>query len=526
MKYEHDVLIIGAGTAGLTAALRLADHLKVAVICKAKLGDGSSLYAQGGIAAVMDDDDTYESHIQDTLKAGAGLCNEEAVRHTVTNAKGCIEWLVKQGVEFNLENEFEGKKQFHLTLEGGHSRRRILHSHDATGKAVQTTLSRLTKAHKNINIFENHNVIDLIKYKQECIGAYVFNTHTNKVETFEAKATVLATGGASRAYAYSTNPVVSSGDGIAMSYRAGCRVANMEFNQFHPTCLYHPKGKALLLSEALRGEGAVLQLADGSSFMDKYHELADLAPRDIVARAIDNEIKKRGIHCVYLNISHRPKEFIIKHFPTIYKQMLTFDIDITKDPIPVVPAAHYTCGGVMVDEYARTDITGLYAAGEVTYTGLHGANRMASNSLLECLVYAFSASDHILKSIGSFITPKSILDWDDRLVNEAEDNILIPHNWVELKGSMWNYMGIVRSDLRLERASKRIQLIKEEVYEHYSKYKITSNLLELRNLILVAELMIRSAKRRKESRGLHYTQDFPNKDERFLKPTVINPKAY
>ena len=526
MKHKYDVLIIGTGTAGLTAAIRLAGKFKIAVICKAKLGEGSSLYAQGGIAAVMDENDSIESHIQDTLKAGAGICNEAAVRHTVENAKDCIEWLVNQGVHFNLDDEFKDKNHFHLTLEGGHSFRRILHAHDATGKEVQTSLVTQAQNNKNISIFEEYNVVDLIKYRQECVGAYVLNTKTNQIETFQAKATILATGGASRVYAYSTNPVVSSGDGIAMAYRAGCRVANMEFNQFHPTCLYHPKGKALLLSEALRGEGAILKLPDGSQFMHKYHEKAELAPRDIVARSIDHQIKKLGIPCVYLDISHKPSDFIKSHFPTIYKKMLTFDIDITKAPIPVVPAAHYTCGGVMVDQYARTDIVGLYAAGEVTYTGLHGANRMASNSLLECLVYAFSAADDIQKNFHNFIEPKQILDWDDGLVTESDDEILILNNWVELKGSMWNYMGIVRSDVRLDRAAKRIQMIKEEVYEYYSNYKIKSNLLELRNLILVAELMIRSARRRKESRGLHYTQDFPKKDNRFLKPTVIQPKAY
>jgi L-aspartate oxidase len=526
MKHKHDVLIIGAGTAGLTAALRLADYLSIAVICKAKLGEGSSLYAQGGIAAVMDEQDSVESHIQDTLTAGAGLCDEAAVRHTVEHARSCIEWLVNQGVQFNLDEEFKDKKHFHLTLEGGHSFRRILHAHDATGREIQTTLAKKIQEHKNISVYEYYNVVDLIKYRQECVGAYVLNTQTNQVETFQAKATLLATGGASRVYSYSTNPAVSSGDGIAMAYRAGCRVANMEFNQFHPTCLYHPKGKALLLSEALRGEGAILKLPDGTPFMHKYHEKGELAPRDIVARAIDHQIKKLGIPCVYLDISHKPADFIKEHFPTIYKQMLKYEIDITKDPIPVVPAAHYTCGGVMVDEYARTDIPGLYGAGEATYTGLHGANRMASNSLLECLVYSFSAADDILRNINHFIDPKSILDWDDGLVKESDDEILILNNWVELKGSMWNYMGIVRSNIRLERAAKRIQMIKEEVHDYYSNYTIKNNLLELRNLILVAELMIRSAKRRQESRGLHYTQDFPDRDDRFLKPTIIKPKAY
>ncbi|MDC0535496.1 L-aspartate oxidase [Francisellaceae bacterium] len=526
MKHKHDVLIIGAGTAGLTAALRLADYLSIAVICKAKLGEGSSLYAQGGIAAVMDEQDSVESHIQDTLTAGAGLCDEDAVRHTVEHARGCIEWLVDQGVQFNLDEEFNDKKHFHLTLEGGHSFRRILHAHDATGREIQTTLAKKIQQHKNITVYEYYNVVDLIKYRQECVGAYVLNTQSNKVETFQAKATLLATGGASRVYSYSTNPAVSSGDGIAMAYRAGCRVANMEFNQFHPTCLYHPKGKALLLSEALRGEGAILKLPDGTPFMHKYHEKGELAPRDIVARAIDHQIKKLGIPCVYLDISHKPADFIKEHFPTIYKQMLKYEIDITNDPIPVVPAAHYTCGGVMVDEYARTDIPGLYGAGEATYTGLHGANRMASNSLLECLVYSFSAADDILRNINHFIDPKSILDWDDGLVKESDDEILILNNWVELKGSMWNYMGIVRSNIRLERAAKRIQMIKEEVHDYYSNYTIKNNLLELRNLILVAELMIRSAKRRQESRGLHYTQDFPDRDDRFLKPTIIKPKAY
>ncbi len=520
MEHHTDVLIIGAGTAGLTAALELAEKAKVTILCKSTLGEGSSLYAQGGIAAVMGEGDSLESHIQDTLIAGDGLCNEKAVRFTVEHAKEGIEWLISQGVSFTVDSS--DNSTYHLTQEGGHSYRRILHAADATGKEVQTTLVSLAKAHKNISIYEHCNVVDLICHHRKCVGAYVLNIKTKKVETFVAKATILATGGASRVYQYSTNPVVSSGDGIAIAYRAGCKVANLEFNQFHPTCLYHPKAGSFLLSEALRGEGAYL-IANNKRFMLEIDSRAELAPRDIVARAIDFQMKKYGLECVYLDMRHKSKAFITSHFPMIYQSLLKYGFDLTKDQIPVVPAAHYTCGGVMVDQHARTDITGLYAAGEVTYTGLHGANRMASNSLLECLVYAKAAAEDITNQLNDWTLERDLPKWDDALVEDSEEEVFIHHNWKELRRFMWDFMGIVRSNKRLARASNRINLLRQEVFEYYSDFTITSDLLELRNLVLVAELMVESAKRRKESRGLHYTLDYKCKDKRYLKPTIIRP---
>ena len=525
MQHKIDVLIVGAGTAGLTSALKLADAYKIAVICKTNLGDGSSFYAQGGIAAVMDEGDSCDLHIQDTLISGDGLCDEAAVRFTVENAKESIEWLIDQGVRFTKgDPDYDGNQPYHLTREGGHSYRRIIHADDATGKAVQTTLTSLVRAHKNIAVYEDYNVVDVIKDDQRCVGAYALNEKSKKVETFVAKATILATGGSSRAYMYSTNPVVSSGDGIAIAYRAGCLVANMEFNQFHPTSLYHPAGSSFLLSEALRGEGAYLRLPTGERFMDRFDERAELAPRDIVARAIDYEMKRLGVSHVNLDISHKPKDFIIMYFPTIYETLLELGIDITKEPIPVVPAAHYTCGGVMVDERARTDLEGLYAAGEVTYTGLHGANRMASNSLLECLVYAAAASEDIKQNLSNISPISEIKPWDEAQVSDSDEEVFILHNWQELRWILWNYMGIVRSDRRLERATRRIDILKKEVFEYYSDFKLTGDLLELRNLVLVGELMVKSAKKRKESRGLHYTLDYPNHDLNYLKPTVIKPR--
>ncbi|WP_116963649.1 L-aspartate oxidase [Fastidiosibacter lacustris] len=521
MLDEIDVIVIGAGTAGLTAALNLADSCKVAILCKSALGDGSSLYAQGGIAAVMDKGDSLESHIQDTLIAGDSLCDKEAVRFTVENAKSCVEWLINQGVNFTLDSKHEN--YYHLTMEGGHSYRRILHAADATGKEVQTTLTTLIKNNKNIQVFEYYNVVDLILQQQRCVGAYALNLKTNKIETFSARAIVLASGGASRVYQYSTNPVVSSGDGIAIAYRAGCRVANLEFNQFHPTCLYHPKAGSFLLSEALRGEGAYLRLPNGKRFMPQIDERAELAPRDIVARAIDLQMKKYGLECVYLDITHKSPEFIQTHFPMIYEELLKYGFDLTKDQIPVVPAAHYTCGGIMVDSKARTDIVGLYAAGEVTYTGLHGANRMASNSLLECLVYAFAAAKDIKRKLLEFDKIINLPAWDDALVQDSDEAIFIRHNWKEVRRCMWDYVGIVRSNKRLQRAMNRIKLLRQEVYDYYSDFTVTADLLELRNLVLVAELMIESAMRRKESRGLHYTLDYKQKDPRFLKPTILHP---
>ncbi len=521
MLEQTDVLIVGAGTAGLTAALNLADDCNVAILCKSALGEGSSLYAQGGIAAVMDKGDSLEAHIEDTLIAGDGLCDKAAVRFTVENAKSCVEWLIDQGVHFTLDSEHEN--YYHLTMEGGHSYRRILHAADATGKEVQTTLTVLVKNHPNITVYEYYNVVDLILQQQRCVGAYALNLKSNKIETFSARAVVLASGGASRVYQYSTNPVVSSGDGIAIAYRAGCRVANLEFNQFHPTCLYHAQAGSFLLSEALRGEGAYLRLPNGKRFMPEIDERAELAPRDVVARAIDLQMKKYGLECVYLDITHKPEAFIKEHFPMIYESLLKYGLDLTKDQIPVVPAAHYTCGGVMVDDKARTDVVGLYAAGEVTYTGLHGANRMASNSLLECLVYAFAAANDIKQNLSKLMPMSDIPRWDDALVTDSDEEIFIRHNWREIRRCMWDFMGIVRSNKRLERAMHRIKLLRQEVFDYYSDFTVTADLLELRNLVLVAELMVESAMRRKESRGLHFTLDYKQKDPRFLKPTILHP---
>ncbi len=526
----YDTLIIGSGGAGLSLALRLADHARVLVLSKVSLNSGSTYHAQGGISAVLDADDSIESHIKDTLKAGAGLCNLEAVHLTVSHGKENIEWLKKQGVEFTEEQSTDGKKSLHLNREGGHSHRRIVHTADATGKAVSQTLVDRALEHPNISLLENQNVIDLIiSHKQDVTrrriqGVYVLDTLTNKVKSIAVKTVVLATGGASKVYLYSTNPHISTGDGIALAWRAGCRISNMEFMQFHPTCLFHPEGRSFLISEAVRGEGGKLILPDGSAFMQKYDPQKELAPRDIVARAIDNEIKKHGIDCVYLDISHKPADFIKHHFPTIYRQCLSLDIDITQQPIPVVPAAHYTCGGVLTDLHARTDIPGLYAVGEVACTGLHGANRMASNSLLECLVFAETAAVDIAAKLADIPEPEAIIEWDESRVSDSDEEIVVSHNWDELRQFMWDYVGIVRTNKRLSRAMHRLEILKQEIAEYYGNFRVTSDLLELRNLVIVAELIIRSAQHRKESRGLHYTNDYPEPDD--SKPaqnTVLSP---
>lgn len=527
----YDVLVIGSGGAGLSLALRLADQARILVLSKVSLNSGSTYHAQGGISAVLDANDSIESHIEDTLKAGAGLCNPEIVRTTVLQGKKNIEWLKKQGVEFTEKKSKNGKKTFHLNREGGHSHRRIVHTADATGKAVSLSLTERAQNHPNISLLENHNAIDLIIDNTSASvssvkGAYVLDTLTKEVKSIAAKTVVLATGGASKVYLYSTNPDVSTGDGIALAWRAGCRISNMEFMQFHPTCLFHPKERSFLISEAVRGEGGKLVLPNGSSFMHHYDKQKELAPRDIVARAIDNEIKKHGIDCVYLDISHQPAKFICQHFPTIYEQCLSLDIDITQDPIPVVPAAHYTCGGVLTDIDAHTDIRGLYAIGEVACTGLHGANRMASNSLLECLVFAERAAADISKTLLEYHQPIAVPDWDESQVSDSNEEVVVAHNWDELRLFMWDYVGIVRSNKRLGRAMHRLDILKEEIAEYYGKYRVTSDLLELRNLVIVAELIIRSAQHRKESRGLHYTQDYPEMDN--SKPaenTILYPKT-
>ncbi|WP_194866842.1 L-aspartate oxidase [Pseudoalteromonas sp. PPB1] len=525
VQHQTDVIIVGSGAAGLSLALSLANTCRVTVLSKGELREGSTLYAQGGIAAVFDKkNDSIESHVDDTLAAGAGLCDREAVHYTASNAKQCLKWLIEQGVPFDMEFDSKGRERFHLTREGGHSHRRILHAADATGKAVQSTLIERVQEHPNILLLEQYNAIDLITQStsgQKVVhGLYVFNRRANRVETVTAKFVALATGGASKVYLYTSNPDVSSGDGIAMAWRAGCRVANMEFNQFHPTSLYHPELQNFLITEAMRGEGALLRRPDGTRFMPDFDDREELAPRDVVARAIDYEMKRLGANCVYLDISHKDKDFIIEHFPTIYAKCLSVGLDITKEPIPVVPAAHYTCGGVMTDFNGLTDISNLYAIGEVAYTGLHGANRMASNSLLECIVFAHAAAKDILAKIDIQPEPPELPEWDESQVSDSDEEVVITHNWHELRLFMWDYVGIVRSTKRLERALRRVELLQQEIQEYYSHFRVSNNLLELRNLVQVAELIIRSALARKESRGLHYTLDFPDSAET-TEPTIL-----
>ncbi|PCD86178.1 L-aspartate oxidase [Vibrio mediterranei] len=529
---EHlcDVLVIGSGAAGLSLALRVAERAKVIVLSKGPRSEGATYYAQGGIAAVFDETDSIESHVNDTNIAGAGLCEQDTVQFIAENAKECVQWLIDGGVPFDqVETAKDEEPRYHLTREGGHSHRRILHAADATGMAMQTTLQDNVNSHPNIEIFERYNALDLITEdkvggdKDKVVGAYIWNRNKEHVETVRAKFVVLATGGASKVYQYTSNPDVSSGDGIAMAWRSGCRVANLEFNQFHPTCLFHPDARNFLLTEALRGEGAYLKRPDGTRFMPDFDEREELAPRDVVARAIDFEMKRLGADCMYLDISHKPEEFIIKHFPTIHMRLQDLGIDMTKEPIPIVPAAHYTCGGVMVDKSGKTDLEQLYAIGEVSYTGLHGANRMASNSLLECVVYAWAAANDILEKFDDAALVDGLPAWDESQVSCSDEEVIIQHNWHELRLFMWDYMGIVRTDKRLERALRRIQMLQQETHEYYSNFKVSNNLLELRNLLQVAELMVRCAMQRKESRGLHYTLDYPD----MLKnsgPTILSPQ--
>lgn len=532
MNKQHscDVLIIGSGAAGLSLALHLAKNADVVILSKALVNAGSTYYAQGGIAAVFDENDSIDSHVSDTLIAGAGLCDEDIVQYTAENAKSCLEWLINQGVDFDQEEPKNGDVKYHLTREGGHSHRRILHSTDATGKAIQTTLVDRVKQNTRIRLFERYNAIDLVcsdnndEAKKRCIGAYIWNRNSEKVESIFAHKTILATGGASKVYQYTSNPDVASGDGIAMAWRAGCRVANMEFNQFHPTCLFHAEAGTFLLTEALRGEGAILRRPDGSRFMPSFDERAELAPRDIVARAIDFEMKRLGADCMYLDISHRPADFIKQHFPTIYEKTLKLGIDITKQPMPIVPAAHYTCGGVMINKQGQTDIHNLYAIGEVAYTGLHGANRLASNSLLECLVFAQAAAIEIEQSLTTTQKYISLPEWDESRVIDSDEEVVIQHNWHELRLFMWDYVGIVRTTKRLERALHRVELLQKEIDDYYQNFRVSNNLLELRNLVQVAELIIKCAMERKESRGLHYTLDYPNLDEN-AQTTILSPKS-
>ncbi|HEC30131.1 MAG TPA: L-aspartate oxidase [Gammaproteobacteria bacterium] len=515
---HFDVMIIGSGAAGLSMALRLDRGIRIAILSKTLISDGSSLYAQGGVAAVMDSGDSFDSHIEDTLKAGAGLCNPDIVRHTVEKGPEAINWLIDNNVPFTLVDAAHPDSGYHLTREGGHSHRRVIHAADATGKAIENTLEQQVRGRDNIRIFENHIAIDIITANKlglkdnHCYGAYVLNRNSKKIEVFKSPFVVLACGGASKVYLYTSNPDTSTGDGIAMAWRAGCRVANMEFNQFHPTCLYHPDAKSFLVTEALRGEGARLLLPDGTQFMQNFDPRAELASRDIVAHAIDHEMKRLGAECVYLDIRHKPKEFIQHHFPTIYSRCLEFGYDLSLQPVPVVPAAHYTCGGVVTDISGKTDIDGLYAIGETAFTGLHGANRMASNSLLECLVFAASAAEDINHKYRQIATLPELPDWDESRVTDSDEEVVVSHNWDELRRFMWDYVGIVRTNKRLQRAKSRIDLLLHEINEYYGNFRITNDLIELRNLALVASLIIRSAQTRQESRGLHYTLDYPDMD--------------
>ncbi|WJW76131.1 L-aspartate oxidase [Thiohalobacter sp. IOR34] len=528
-QQTFDVLVIGSGAAGLRLALELAGNGPVAVLAKGRLTDGSSFRAQGGISAVLAPDDSFESHVQDTLNAGAGLCHPEVVRFTVEQGPAAIHWLIDLGVNFTRDAEAGGEAGYHLTREGGHSHRRVIHAADATGQVLETALIEAARRHPNISLFERHIAIDLITRSklglpgQRCLGAYVLDRDAGRVEALAARCVVLATGGASKVYLYTSNPDTATGDGIAMAWRAGCRVANLEFNQFHPTCLYHPKAKSFLITEAVRGEGGRLLLPDGEPFMQRFDPRGELAPRDIVARAIDHEMKRLGVDHVLLDISHRPADFVREHFPTVYQRCLAYGIDITREPIPVVPAAHYTCGGVMTDIHGRTDIPGLYAIGETTHTGLHGANRLASNSLLECLVFGQAAGRHIRQELPRLEAPPELPPWDESRVTDSDEEVVVSHNWDELRRFMWDYVGIVRTDKRLERALRRVELLQHEIHEYYSNFRVTNDLIELRNLVQVAELIIRSAQSRKESRGLHYTLDYPQTDSGQARDTVLVP---
>jgi len=510
---NSDVLIVGSGAAGLTAALNLAETHKVAVIAKGALGEGATGRAQGGIAAVLEEGDSFEAHINDTMIAGAGLNDPEVVEHVVEAAPRAIQHLIELGVPFATEGN-----ALHLTREGGHSHRRIVHVADATGHAIQQALEAAAARHPNITLVPDMVAIDLVTGRNATHfttsgavhGLYAYNRKRKRVETLTGRATVLASGGAGRAYLYSTAPRGATGDGIAMAWRAGCRVSNMEFMQFHPTCLYDLEVKNFLITEAVRGEGGILKHpVTGHRFMPDYDERGELAPRDIVARAIDHEIKRDGLDYVFLDISHREPEFVREHFPNIYEKLLGLGIDITVEPIPVVPAQHYTCGGVVVDLDGRTDAAGLYAAGEVTQSGLHGANRLASNSLLECLVFGEAAARHIIANWDSLPEVPAIRAWDESRVTDSDEEVVITQTWGEIRRFMWNYVGIVRTTKRLERAKHRIDMLRQEVKEYYAHFRVTPDLIELRNLVEVADLIIRSALSRHESRGLHYTLDYP-----------------
>ena len=531
--HDYDVLILGSGAAGLTAALHLDPRFKIAVISKGELSSGSTDYAQGGISAVLDDNDSAEQHIADTLAAGTGLGDPDVVANTVAESNEIIHWLQSIGVNFTRNSKADGSHELHLTREGGHSRRRVVHVADATGNAVQNQLIQAVKNQANIDLHTHNIAIDLITTRKlgltqnRCVGAYIYNCDSGHVDVFRAKCVILATGGASKVYLYTSNPDGACGDGLAMAWRAGCRAANMEFMQFHPTCLYHPNAKSYLISEAVRGEGGRIILPDGAEFLHEFDPRGVLAPRDIVARAIDYMMKKHGLDCVYLDISHQSKDFIIRHFPNIHARCLSLGYDMSTQPIPVVPAAHYTCGGVVTDQHGKTDTKNLYAIGEVAFTGLHGANRMASNSLLECFAYGRFASRHINATLERGMPPIKIPAWDESRVSDSDEEIVVAHNWDELRRFMWDYVGIVRTTKRLQRAKHRVDLLLSEIDEYYSNFKITSDLIELRNIAMVADLIIRCALTRKESRGLHYTLDFPDMDPQLEQVnTILTPKAF
>ena len=539
MTVETDFLIIGSGIAGLSFALKVAEHGEVALVTKKEVMDSNTNLAQGGIASVFDPLDSFDLHIQDTLAAGDGLCHKDVVDLVVTRGPECIRNLIDMGVGFNLNrssNSGSVPNEFDLGREGGHSRNRIVHAQDMTGRAVERVLVERVRNHPRVTLYENHIAIDLITcstrmkrgqvtttHEDYCCGAYVLDRVSQHVETFRSKITLLATGGAGKVYLYTSNPDIATGDGIAMGYRAGASVANLEFVQFHPTCLFHPDAKNFLISEAVRGEGGVLIDRSGQAFMEAYSPQKDLACRDIVARAIDTELKKSGVDCVFLDTTHLSKAFITGRFPNLYDSCLAFGIDMAADPIPVVPAAHYMCGGVVTDMAGRADIHRLYAVGETACTGLHGANRLASNSLLEALVYAHNAADKAIEEVeaGDFASVPAPPDWDETSTTDSDEMIMISHNWDEIRRLMWNYVGIVRSDKRLERAQRRIEIIQKEIHEYYWNFKVVSDLIELRNIATVAELIIRCAIHRKESRGLHYTIQYPHRDDRHWKKDTI-----
>jgi L-aspartate oxidase len=520
MEVKTDFLVIGSGVAGLSFALKVSAWGKVVVVTKREIEESNTKYAQGGIASVWSQEDTFDAHIQDTLVAGDGLCHSDVVEIVVKNGPDRIRDLINWGVNFTLWEK--DKTKYDLAREGGHSKRRIIHAADLTGEEVEKTLAKRVKRNGNITVYENFIAVNLIVRENECWGAYVLDIKKKVVHTFLAKATILATGGAGKVYLYTSNSDVATGDGIALAYRAGAKIANMEFMQFHPTCLYHPEAKSFLISEAVRGEGAILRLKDGRPFMHKYHPQKELAPRDIVARAIDHEMKERGDDYVLLDISHRSPKFIKKRFPHIYRKCRSFGFDMTKEPLPVVPAAHYICGGVLTDTNGRTSVRRLFAVGEVACSGLHGANRLASNSLLEALVFAERAGQEAKYIVEQEIFFPPVSPWDIGHAVDSHEAVMVSHNWDEIRRLMWNYVGIVRSNKRLERAKRRIELLQKEIQEYYWDFIITSDLIELRNIAMVGQLIIESAIQRKESRGLHYNLDYPSKDDlHWKKDTII-----